>query len=112
MKPEIDIDLSTGLRLVAWRNTDPDYDREIYIGLMDQDDCWVQDLVIARNEYTYDPEFKWKDNKFELLIYGDAENENHTSGYYIPVRQEVLSNLHPKLNPVPDGDLDAVLRGE
>ena len=94
MKPEIDIDLGNGFRLVAERNSDPDYDREIMIGIMNDRDGWIQDLAIVRNYYTYDDATRtvWKSGLFEVLVYGNPDVEDCSNCYRIPISRYVLNN--------------------
>ena len=45
----ITIELPKGLKLVAERNIDPEYQNEIYVGIETPDGIWHQDLVVIRN---------------------------------------------------------------
>ena len=90
MSQKIDIDIGGGLRLVAETGSDPDYDREIYIGVVDENDTWLQDLAIVRNSYMYedtpdgDWAVKWYEGLFDVLVYSDENNEDFTHDFRIP----------------------------
>ena len=48
------IPLANGLQLVAEQNTDPSFDKELFIGITDGNGVWWQDLAVVRNAYTYE----------------------------------------------------------
>lgn len=50
----IEIELSNGYKLVAEQNTDPQYSREMFIGVMGPNGVWHQDLAVVRSSYHYD----------------------------------------------------------
>jgi hypothetical protein len=50
----ITIELPKGLKLVAERNIDPEYQNEIYVGIETPDGIWHQDLAVIRNAYSID----------------------------------------------------------
>ena len=82
---KIVIPLSNGLSLVAERNNDPSYDREIFIGITDGNGAWWQDLAIVRPAYKINNnlETEWKDDQFEVLVYGNENDEDYTEMYSV-----------------------------
>lgn len=76
--------------LVAIQNEDPEYTNEIFIGVMNADGSWHQDLAIVRNAYEYDGEGNvvWKPGKFEVLVYGDADLCDYTNRFSIDMWKE------------------------
>lgn len=90
MSQLIEIEIGGGLRLVAETGSDPDYDREICIGVVDENDTWLQDLAIVRNAYMYEdtPDgnwaVKWYEGLFEVCVFADEHNEDYTNKYRIP----------------------------
>ena len=77
------IKLPNGLYLTAEQNTDPDYSYELFIGITDENDRWLQDIATVRNAYHYeDGEVKWED-RMEALVYEDEENEDYTHSFKI-----------------------------
>ena len=78
------IELSNGYKLVAEQNPDPSYNREIFVGILDANGVWHQDLAIVRSSYTIDEDkVVWKDNQFDVLVYGDKDNEDFTDDFSI-----------------------------
>lgn len=85
---KIDIDLENGYKLVAQRNTDPLYDREIFVGVVDNNGVWDQDLAIVRNSYTIeDGKPIWKEKQFDVIVYGDKNSEDFTDDYSIGLHE-------------------------
>lgn len=82
---KIVIQLPNGYQLVAERNTDPSYSREIFIGITDGNGVWWQDLAVVRNAYeiTDNLKTKWKDDEFEVLVYGKEDDEDYTESFNI-----------------------------
>ena len=82
------IPLGNGYRLIAERNVG-DYGREIYIGIADENDRWLQDLALVRNAYTYDGNtVVWDDRKFEVAVWSNPESEDYTDHFEIPLNPE------------------------
>lgn len=76
---DIKIELDDGCKLVASQSTDPDYPREIVIGIEDANGSWIQDLAIVRNSYEYQNGLlKYLPGLFELIIYGDKNSDDAT----------------------------------
>lgn len=85
MNDKIVIDLPNGYQLVAERNTDPNYRNEIFIGITDGNGVWWQDLAVVRNSYVIDDDFRvhWKEDSFDILVYGDENNEDFTHDFSV-----------------------------
>lgn len=85
----IEIELPNGYKLAAEQNTDPQYSREIFIGIINPDGLWHQDLAIVRSSYTYDEdEVIWNDRLFNILIFGVENNEDFTEDLSVVLREE------------------------
>ena len=85
----IEINLGGGLKLVAERNPDSNFDREIFIGL-EHNGGWMQDLALVRPEYTWEGEEgneygnpKWRNDLFEVLVWADRNKEDWTDSFTI-----------------------------
>lgn len=95
MSQKIEIEIGGGLKLVAEVNPDPDYEREIFIGITDENDVWLQDLAIVRNAYMYedtpsgDWAVKWYEGLFDVCVFGNERSEDYTEDYRIPMRLEM-----------------------
>lgn len=85
MSNRIKISLQNGYSLVVEQNSDPEYAKEVYIGIEDKEGAWCQDLAIVRNAYEIDNNLKvkWKDDEFEVLVYGDENSEDYTDAFKI-----------------------------
>ena len=77
----ITIELPKGLKLVAERNIDPEYQNEIYVGIETPDGIWHQDLVVIRNAYSIDDNLivNWNPGKFEVLVYANKDDVDYTN---------------------------------
>lgn len=85
----IEIELSNGYKLVAEQNTDPQYSREIFIGIINPDGLWYQDLAIVRNSYHYDgDEVIWTDGLFDILVFGEENSEDFTEDFSVSLYEE------------------------
>lgn len=92
MDNKIEIELNNGYKLVAERNSDPHFPNEIFVGLVNDKGVWWQDLAVVRT-HSYTPknnkyELKENKDKFDVLIYGDADNEDYTNKYTIDLFKE------------------------
>ena len=86
---KITIPLSNGYRLIAEQNTDSEFDKEIFIGLETDTGAYYQDLCIIRPTYTFENEqIVFGSNMFEMLIYGDANSEDYTHKFTVPLYKE------------------------
>ncbi|MDO4841637.1 MAG: hypothetical protein Q3982_03055 [Phoenicibacter congonensis] len=85
----ITIELNNGFKLVAEQNTDPNYRNEIFVGVLAPDGTWHQDLAIVRCAYlTKNGKMAWKDDEFDVLVYGDKDNEDFTDNFTVGLYRE------------------------
>ena len=83
---KIIIPLDNGYRLVAERNVGSEFDKEVFIGIETETGSYWQDLCIVRPTYTFkDDEVKFDSDKFEMLIFGDADMEDFTDKFVVPL---------------------------
>lgn len=86
MGNRIVIHLPNGYNLVAEQSPNPAYPNEIYVGLVDSNGYWFQDLAIVRNAYTYNGgEIEWKNDECEVLVYSDKNDEDFTHDFSIGI---------------------------
>lgn len=111
MENKIEIPIGNGMKIVAEQNNDPYYDRELYVGIVDADGSWIQDLVCVRNDYRYneDGELEWKDNSFHVVVWGDERRDDLTDEFDIKLREDLepvdrFAWLKPYLNTVLEDD--------
>lgn len=83
----IKIPIGNGINIVAEQGTDSSFSREIYIGLVNDNDMWLQDLAIVRQAYKLsDGEndgADYIDGKYQVLVYADKDNEDYTHKFDI-----------------------------
>ena len=86
----IEIPVSNGMKIVAEQNQDPAYDRELYIGIVDRDGAWIQDLVCVQNEYRYKPDgqMDWVDGSFRVMVWSDPRQDDLTDEFVVPLRDD------------------------
>lgn len=78
---KIIIELQNGLQLAVEQNQDPNFSKEIYVGVI-KDNVWYQDLAIVRSVADQN------DNEFEVLVYADQDSEDYTDQFRIGLSQE------------------------
>ena len=78
---KIIIELQNGLKLAVEQNQDPNFSKEIYVGVI-KDNVWYQDLAIVR------PAADQNDDAFEVLVYADKDSEDYTDQFRIGLFQE------------------------
>lgn len=89
-KNRIEIELPNGYKLVAEQNTEPQYSREMFIGLIAPNGVWYQNLAIVRSSYHYDGnKVVWDDKQFDVLVYGDERDEDFTDEYSIGLYEDL-----------------------
>lgn len=81
----IEIPIGCGFVLAAEQNPDPEFSREIYIGIDDANGVWHQDIAVVRNAYEYNEygEVKWVDKTVEVMVYADEQSEDYTHKFVI-----------------------------
>lgn len=70
------IPLANGFQLVAERNTEPDFRKEISVHIVDPDGVIHQDLVVVRPQQ--DENLNYDDENFDILVYADETTEDFT----------------------------------
>lgn len=92
----IKIPLPDGTVLAVDQSSDPSYPYEVYVGLMDKDGVWFQDLAIVRNSYHIEPDGRYNHeivcNKglMEVLVFGDEKAPDYTNRFEIGVCYDEL----------------------
>lgn len=86
----IEIKLPNGYKLVAEQNNDPQYNRELFVGIENADGVWHQDLAVIRNSYSYgeDGAVLWDDKKFDILVYGSEHDEDFTEEFSVGLYED------------------------
>lgn len=95
MANRIEIPIENGWKIVAEQNSDPNYSREIYVGIEDANGVWMQDLVCIQNKYQYkgfgcsdEDWFKWIPGLFHVIVWGDNGADDYTDKFTIPLRED------------------------
>ena len=79
---KVSIPLPNGFELRAEGVTNSEIPAEIYVGILDKNGAWHQDLAIIRLA----PD---SDNKsFEVLVYADKDDEDYTNRFHIGLFEE------------------------
>ena len=82
------IPLSNGYKLVSEKNTG-EFDKELYVGLESPDGSYIQDLAIIRPTYKFNNnDIVFDADKFEILVFEDADREDYTNKFTVPLRKE------------------------
>ena len=83
----IKIPIGNGVNLVAEQNADEEFEREIYIGIVNDNDMWLQDLAVVRQAYKLpsgdNEDAEYIDGKFQILVYAGKDNEDYTHKFDI-----------------------------
>ena len=87
---EIKIPLDEGKFLVAERDNESPFNREIYLSIKDKDGIVLQDLAIVRNAFTINEtdQIEWLPHLFEIMVYADKDNEDYTNKFVIAEHEE------------------------
>ena len=86
---KIVIPLDNGFKLIAEQNSDSEFNKEIFIGIENDAGMYYQDLVIVRPAYHFEEDsVKFESDKFELLVFGDENNEDFTDLFSVPLHKE------------------------
>ena len=85
----IAIQLANGYKLVAEQNVDESYSKEIFVGITNGEGSWLQDLAIIRPSYEIeDLKVQWKEDQFDVLVFGNEYEEDFTEEYHIGLHKE------------------------
>lgn len=81
----IEVELADGNKLVVVRNGDTKFSKELFVGIVGESDFWMQDLAVIRPSYSYnnDGNVEWMKDRFDILIYGDCDDEDYTDDFVI-----------------------------
>ena len=86
---KIVIPLANGFKLTAEQNTDSEFDKEVFIGIETDSGAYYQDLAIIRPTYSFEGEnVVFDSDKFEILIFGDANSDDYTDKFTVPLHEE------------------------
>ena len=86
MNNRIEIDLGFAT-LTVNESVDPNFLREIYIGL-EKDGQWLQDIVsVAQEHYYEDGELTYNEG-IRVLVYADKDSEDYTNEFNIGIYKE------------------------
>ncbi len=80
----LEIPLNDGDRLVAEVNPNKPF-REIFIGIVNQNDVWVQDLAVVGQDYEIEDDLSVKnvDNIYRIRLWTDERDENITHDFTV-----------------------------
>ena len=56
---------------------------EVFVGITDENDRWLQDLAVVRDAYHYENGKVKLDNKIAVLVYADSEDDDYTNEFTI-----------------------------
>ena len=85
---KISIPLANGCHLVVEQNTS-EFDKEVFIGIDNADGRYIQDLAIVRPTYKCENDnIIFDADKFEILVFGDADREDFTNKFTVPLHQD------------------------
>lgn len=79
----LSVKLPNGKYLVVAKSEDPEYPCEIYVGIMDEDERWSQDLAVIMNDYHYENGIRKYDNRISMDIYSDSNSDYATDEFKI-----------------------------
>lgn len=88
MADRFTIPLSNGYRIVSERNSG-EFDKELYVGIEDENGSYIQDLAIVRPTYKFkNNDVEFDADRFEILVFGDAEQEDYTNSFIVPLKHD------------------------
>ena len=77
------IKLPNGKYLAVSSGDDRDYPYEIYVGIIDEDGEWSQNLAVIMNDYHYENGICKYDNRISMDIYSDSNSDYATDEFKI-----------------------------
>ena len=88
MLNKFSIPLANNYRLIAEQNSG-EFDKEIFVGIEDENGRYVQDLAVIRPTYSCSNEnIRFDSDKFEILVFGDSGDEDYTDKFVVPLAEE------------------------
>lgn len=86
---KIIIPLNNGFRFIAEQNIDSEFNKEIFVGIETESGSYWQDLCIVRPTYHFkEDNVEFDSDRFEMLIFGDAQREDYTNKFVVPLYKE------------------------
>ena len=84
------VELDNGFKLVAEKGIDPGFEREMYIGIVDSDGVWHQDIVMILNKYTFSEadNADYEDGLLEVHVFADELTDGYTDSFEIKRYEE------------------------
>lgn len=77
-------ELGNGFSLCVEASENPDFPNEFYVGLIDEEGVWVQDLVMVLESYGFSKEETHFDpNEVIVSVFGDESSEDPTDEFRI-----------------------------
>ena len=77
------IKLPNGKYLAVSSGDDRDYPYEIYVGIIDEDGIWSQNLAVIMNDCRYENGICKYDNRISMDIYSDSNSDYATDEFKI-----------------------------
>ena len=86
---KITIPLEGGYKLVVEQNKDSAFNKELFVYVETETGmCW-QELAVVRPAYTLEEDsVKYKNNLFEILVHGNANSDDITDKFVVPLYEE------------------------
>ena len=81
---EIDLGFAT---LTVEKSADPNFPREIYVGL-EKDGQWLQDIAVVAQRRDYEDDKLAYKKSIRVLVYADKDSEDYTSAFNIGIHEE------------------------
>lgn len=86
---KIVVPLGNGFNLVAVKSEDEPYEKEIYIGIVQGDINWWQDLAVIRPSYSViGDDVVWRDDNYDVIVYTDEGSEDYTHKFSVKLYDE------------------------
>ena len=85
----IKVPIGKGKYIVAERNKDHNYDKEIYL-FVETNGAITQDIAMVRPSYRYktDGQLDWSDKTVDVLVWADEKKEDFTDEFEVKVYEE------------------------
>lgn len=80
---KIEVAIPGGRTLVVETNDDPEFPYEVFVGITDSQDRFLQNLALIGQDYDYPSnDHRWL-NRYSVRVWGDSENEDWTDEFII-----------------------------
>lgn len=86
---KIEIPVSKGYKIIAENIVGRQYEKELYVYVVNDKGNFTQDLAVIRPTHHYDAEWNrsWLDD-FDVYVYGDPDIRTNTHEFIIKRRRE------------------------